>query len=893
MPKYVSGRLQDKHDIEANWNKAVNFIPMVAETIVYDIDDTHDKPRFKIGDGIRTVVELPFFESAAPGEGGGAGQVTENGGVIFNDENNKAIAANSMVSGTNTQAGGKAFEIIDIHYQASDNSLLLFLDNAEEKPELDALEAYISENNIDITTLDVTIIATQSSQNPARSWGNLDYCGKIMGIGNDDTSHSYLFHITNTFKEGQHPWASAEQPAQFIIPALSQFGTITIGVAANASGYDTKAIGAVANAEGYNNMAVGKYSHVDGRDNVAGGYSSHATGWNNKALGQASFVGGKNNTVRNTAHRSAAFGEGQDVKWEDNFYVGRYGNNTSPRPFAVGIGTSDSDRRNGLEVTREGMVLIGKAGSSAHHNSVPQMWQLDEKAPLKNPAFTGTPTAPTPEKNDSSTKIATTEFVKNALGDVDVDLTNYVTKTNLTTELSSYIKRNPWITQNDGTGKQYFGVILKNNNGELNGYGATGAKSVVNGTSCNTDGENAGAFGNWCNANFNNSFAFGNRAKTHNPNQFVVGTDNAPEDDMANPSLFAVGNGTANNAKSTAFNVRTDGSAEVKTMGTKDNSVATKKYVDDATVERVDFYASDYGSGSAVDGWFTITGLEKSGDSQFYWTVDFDDSFPSDTAWCMVDYDIGATVLNVGMRVYLKKDEGAPVYSTAYYLISMADKANIRDMEKIQEGMAAKEYLELEHEGIAGSSGDELGVWYTITSVNYGFPTSTISGVSKSGQGFSIGYMNLQTEIPIGAQYYNGGIYVDVAQKANKEYVDKYFVKKPYVDMRSLININYTGGAYMDYSGEYTIYKISNNIMYISTDYNDLKIEYTGIADINQYFHVGDIVNIETTCNIHPEAEGGILDRFEIKADLRHYVPITKYNELEARIAALEAQLNA
>ena len=35
-----------------------------------------------------------------------------------------------------------------------------------------------------------------------------------------------------------------------------------------------------------------------------------------------------------------------------------------------------------------------------------------EKAPLASPAFTGTPTAPTPSAGDSSTKIATTAYVQ-------------------------------------------------------------------------------------------------------------------------------------------------------------------------------------------------------------------------------------------------------------------------------------------------------------------------------------------------------------------------------------------------------------------------------------------------------------------------------------------------
>jgi hypothetical protein len=41
--------------------------------------------------------------------------------------------------------------------------------------------------------------------------------------------------------------------------------------------------------------------------------------------------------------------------------------------------------------------------------------QLDAKAPVASPAFTGTPTAPTPTGGDNTTKIATTAFVKAAL----------------------------------------------------------------------------------------------------------------------------------------------------------------------------------------------------------------------------------------------------------------------------------------------------------------------------------------------------------------------------------------------------------------------------------------------------------------------------------------------
>lgn len=55
-------RIVHKHDIEENWNKAVNFIPKQGELIVYDIDANHEYSRVKIGDGEKTVINLPFID---------------------------------------------------------------------------------------------------------------------------------------------------------------------------------------------------------------------------------------------------------------------------------------------------------------------------------------------------------------------------------------------------------------------------------------------------------------------------------------------------------------------------------------------------------------------------------------------------------------------------------------------------------------------------------------------------------------------------------------------------------------------------------------------------------------------------------------------------------------
>lgn len=53
--KTFQGRIVQKHDTEANWKKATNFIPLKGEIIIYD-----DLKKIKIGDGTTTVGNLAF-----------------------------------------------------------------------------------------------------------------------------------------------------------------------------------------------------------------------------------------------------------------------------------------------------------------------------------------------------------------------------------------------------------------------------------------------------------------------------------------------------------------------------------------------------------------------------------------------------------------------------------------------------------------------------------------------------------------------------------------------------------------------------------------------------------------------------------------------------------------
>lgn len=54
--KNLTTRIKHKIDTSANWAKAVNFVPLKGEIIVYS-----DLRKIKVGDGITKVNDLPFY----------------------------------------------------------------------------------------------------------------------------------------------------------------------------------------------------------------------------------------------------------------------------------------------------------------------------------------------------------------------------------------------------------------------------------------------------------------------------------------------------------------------------------------------------------------------------------------------------------------------------------------------------------------------------------------------------------------------------------------------------------------------------------------------------------------------------------------------------------------
>lgn len=54
--KNLTTRIKHKIDTSVNWAKAVNFIPLKGEIIIYS-----DTQQMKVGDGVTKVNDLPFY----------------------------------------------------------------------------------------------------------------------------------------------------------------------------------------------------------------------------------------------------------------------------------------------------------------------------------------------------------------------------------------------------------------------------------------------------------------------------------------------------------------------------------------------------------------------------------------------------------------------------------------------------------------------------------------------------------------------------------------------------------------------------------------------------------------------------------------------------------------
>lgn len=105
--KTLKSRIVNKHDTEAKWKSASTFVPKQGEIIIYDKDSTHTYERFKIGDGVTTIGNLPFADQVHIHDDYMANvDPVGMGSLSLNRQADTIIGANSVAVGSDATASG-------------------------------------------------------------------------------------------------------------------------------------------------------------------------------------------------------------------------------------------------------------------------------------------------------------------------------------------------------------------------------------------------------------------------------------------------------------------------------------------------------------------------------------------------------------------------------------------------------------------------------------------------------------------------------------------------------------------------------------------------------------------------------------------------------------------
>ena len=148
--------------------------------------------------------------------------------------------------------------------------------------------------------------------------------------------------------------------------------------AAHAEGKKTVASSPYAHAEGDQTQATASSSHSEGYGTRASGYASHAEGGSTVASGNFTHAGGEHTKATNYAEQAIGY-------YNKSTYVnnGQWKGDSESTLFSVGNGTSESDRKNALEIKQDGTVLVQKPGTKQTVKVYDGLMTAEEKASLE------------------------------------------------------------------------------------------------------------------------------------------------------------------------------------------------------------------------------------------------------------------------------------------------------------------------------------------------------------------------------------------------------------------------------------------------------------------------------------------------------------------------------
>ena len=329
-----------RHGIESDWVKAVNFIPSTAELIVYDMYDgdgnkVYDRVRYKIGDGIHTVTDLPFLSVLTTGLG--ANSIKQSGC--------EAVGVNSVATGDHSRSGITGYFVQQVQLDPETSTAYVLIDDTTLSDENRVAAKYVQALQGTGRTPLLHILVPSSMIPGAASplyYSNdlvvaniVDASALIPGaagvvlvckmigefrdrsikLENSDitqvgycwatavTSNNGVLDFTNALllEGGQAIPQAGAGHAEGYYTRVHGLGGHAEGIRAeahapggHAEGWDTRVSSAAGHAEGRLTTVEGVAGHAEGFGTDADGNESHAEGLNGKAIGEASHVEGKN-----------------------------------------------------------------------------------------------------------------------------------------------------------------------------------------------------------------------------------------------------------------------------------------------------------------------------------------------------------------------------------------------------------------------------------------------------------------------------------------------------------------------------------------------------------------------------------------------------------------------
>ena len=387
LEKHINARIPQKIDSELNWDKAINFIPMKGEIIVYSKDENYSYDRIKIGDGIKKVKELPFInlqsnwnqndetkndyiknkpfgtvfegqqiiQTASGFPGAATISISKNLNPGYYQIDFKGATYEFVIESDTTQVGVKENFPFTLNRQRMGQDVYVWTFKCSDTSSTNN-SFTLYENDYTIVTIDDKFIPSTIARTENLVGQKTTEGGEIFNDYENNTASGKSSHAEGYDTTASNDYAHAEG-----------VNSVASGFASHAEGSDAKAIGVTAHAEGYYSEASGDAAHAEGYQTKASGDAAHSEGYEAKATGLYAHAEGRETLASNeTAHAEGigtiasgfgshaegvgtiAAGAGQHVEGEFNL------EDQETYLHITGNGISGSSRSNAHTIDRHG-----------------------------------------------------------------------------------------------------------------------------------------------------------------------------------------------------------------------------------------------------------------------------------------------------------------------------------------------------------------------------------------------------------------------------------------------------------------------------------------------------------------------------------------------------------